>query len=405
MNITANLNVNIRTILQDVKWGKPVIVIDDANRENEGDIMIAADKITTKQVNFLTQHARGLVCVAMTGERLDALQLPPMVHDNTEPFHTDFAVSVNARAGVTTGISAADRAATIKALIHPKTKPQDLVRPGHVFPLRAKAGGVLQRAGHTEAAVDLARLAGLAPAGVTCEIMNPDGSMARLPQLHQFAKRHKLHIVTIADLIAYRKQSETLIQRLAEATIPTPYGAWQLVAFGAPCEHQQHLALVKGKVSGKKNVVVRMHSECLTGDIFQSQRCDCGSQLEAAMEYINNVGSGVIVYLRQEGRGIGLVNKLKSYNLQDQGYDTVEANVKLGFAPDLRDYGIGAQILKAVGLSTIQLLTNNPKKIVGLKGHGLKITKQLPLQIQSNQHNLKYLRTKQTKMGHMLKHL
>lgn len=392
----------IQAILKDIQRGKPVIVVDDASRENEGDIMIAADKITAKQVNFLTQYARGLVCVALTGERLDELQLPVMVQDNTDPYKTAFTVSVNARHGVHTGISAADRAITIKALVHQKTTAYDLVRPGHIFPLRAKSGGVLQRAGHTEAAVDLARLAGLNPAGVTCEIMNPNGTMARLPQLKIFAHKHGFKIVSIADIISYRKQQETLVHRLAEATIPTPYGAWKLIAFGVPCEHQQHLALVKGKVVGNTNIVVRMHSECLTGDIFQSQRCDCGPQLEAAMEYINKVGSGVIVYLRQEGRGIGLVNKLKSYNLQDAGYDTVEANIKLGFAPDLRDYGIGAQILKELGLSTIQLLTNNPKKVVGLEGHGLKITKQLPLQIQSNTHNLNYLRTKQKKMGHTL---
>lgn len=393
---------NIQTILKDVQRGKPVIVVDDAKRENEGDVMIAADKITARQVNFLTQYARGLVCVALTGERLDLLQLPPMVQDNTDPYKTDFTVSVNARQGVHTGISAADRAITIKALVHSKTTAYDLVRPGHVFPLRSKPGGVLQRAGHTEAAVDLARLAGLTPAGVTCEIMNADGSMARLPQLKKFASQHGLHIVTIADLIAYRKQQESLVQKLATATIPTAFGKWTVVAFASQTEQHQHVALIKGTVAGKKNVMVRMHSECLTGDVFQSQRCDCGPQLQAAMKQIADNGSGVIVYLRQEGRGIGLANKLLSYVLQDRGFDTVEANEKLGFAPDLRDYGIGAQILKELGLSTIKLLTNNPKKVVGLEGHGLKITKQLPLQIIPNPYNLKYLKTKRTKMGHTL---
>ncbi|MFA5995008.1 MAG: bifunctional 3,4-dihydroxy-2-butanone-4-phosphate synthase/GTP cyclohydrolase II [Patescibacteria group bacterium] len=393
----------IQSILQDIKKGKPVILVDDANRENEGDLVVAADFASAKWINLMLQTARGIVCVALPEERCRALNLPLMVVDNTDPYGTNFTVSVDAKIGIHTGVSAQDRATTIKALINPKTTPYDLVRPGHVFPLQAKPGGVLQRAGHTEAAVDLARLAGLTPAGVTCEIINADGTMARLPQLLRFAKKHKIKIASIADLIEYRRNHEQQITQLASATIPTKLGEWTVAVFGSPMDQfQQHVALIKGEIKHKNNVVVRMHSECITGDVFHSQRCDCGAQLAAAMEYINKVGSGVIVYLRQEGRGIGLVNKLLAYRLQDKGLDTVEANLKLGFAADLRDYGIGAQILKALGLSTIKLLTNNPKKVIGLNGYGLKIVQQIPLQIKANKHNKKYLHTKQKKMGHKL---
>lgn len=384
------------------KAGKPIVVVDDANRENEGDVQCAASKVTPQLVNFMIKEARGLVCVALPHERLQALHLAPMVSDNTDPYKTDFAVSVNARFGVTTGISAFDRAHTIRTLIDPKTKPIDLVRPGHVFPLRARAGGVLTRAGHTEAAVDFAALAGFVPAGVTCEIVHPSGKMARLPQLVQFARKHKLPLVTIADLIAYRRKHERCVKQLATASIPTEFGIWQMMVFQSPADDKQHVVLVKGDVSGKRNVWVRVHSECFTGDVFGSQRCDCGEQLHAAMRQINDHGSGVVLYMRQEGRGIGLVNKLHAYVLQDAGLDTVEANLRLGFPADLREYGIGAQILHELGLSTIELLTNNPKKIVGLEGFGLRVTKQRPLQTKSNVHNRRYLQTKRTKLGHTL---
>lgn len=388
--------------LRDFKRGRPVIVVDDAKRENEGDIQIPATKATPKIVNFMIKEGRGLVCVALPDERLRALHLPAMVGENTDPYQTDFAVSVNARFGVSTGISAFDRAQTIQALIDPKTKPADLVRPGHVFPLRAKAGGVLRRAGHTEAAVDLASLAGYVPAGVTCEIIDDSGRMARLPQLIKFARRHKLGLVTIADLIAFREKTDRSVKAIANASIPTPYGQWQMIMFASPLDQQQHVALVKGDIAGKKNVLVRVHSECFTGDIFGSQRCDCGEQLDTALQRIAAHGSGVLLYLRQEGRGIGLVNKLHAYTLQDAGFDTVQANRRLGFPADMREYGIGAQILHELGLSTIHLLTNNPKKIVGLEGFGLHITKHLPLQIKPNTHNAAYLKTKKNKLGHLL---
>ncbi len=397
-----NTTSTIEEALKDVHKGKPIIVVDDASRENEGDIMVAASKADAKVINFMATHARGLICVALSGERLQALQLPPMVADNTDPYKTDFAVSVNARANVETGISAADRAETVKVLIDPKTTPYDLVRPGHIFPLRAKPGGVLQRAGHTEATVDLAKLAGLPAAGVTCEIMNANGTMARMPQLTKFAKQHRLKIVAIEDLIAYRKMKDHQIVQVAGAPIPTPYGKWQLSVFESTIDGEEHLALVKGDVQGKKDVLVRVHSECLTGDVFGSQRCDCGEQLSKAMEYIDKEGEGVILYMRQEGRGIGLVNKLNAYVLQDSGLDTAEANKKLGFPVDLREYGIGAQMLSELGLTSIRLLTNNPKKIIGLEGHGLTVTEQLPLQVQPNENNLRYLKTKKEKMGHSL---
>lgn len=393
----------ISQALKDLKCGKPLIVVDDADRENEGDLFIPAQFATTKIVNFMATHARGLICVALPEERLRALNLPPMVERNTDPYGTDFTVSVNARNNVETGISAADRAETIRVLIDPKTTPYDLVRPGHIFPLRAKPGGVLQRAGHTEAAVDLPRLAGLTPAGVTCEIMNANGTMARLPQLIVFARKHKLKIVSIADLIAYRKHIDHSVKQVAAAPIPTKYGQWTMTVFESAADNNQHIALVRGDVYGKKNVLVRVHSECITGDVFSSLRCDCGDQLKKAMKIIDHHGSGVIVYMRQEGRGIGLVNKLNAYLLQDAGLDTAEANKKLGFPVDLRDYGIGAQILSQLGLTSIQLLTNNPKKIVGVSGYGLKVVKQLPLEIPANPQNERYLRTKKQKMGHTLR--
>lgn len=395
----------IKEALQDLRKGKPVVVVDDANRENEGDVQIPAEFVTPKIINFMVTHARGLVCVAMPAARLRALELHPMVQQNSDPYQTAFTVSVNARHGVTTGISAFDRAATVKTLIAGKTKPQDLVRPGHVFPLQAQPGGVLQRAGHTEAAVDLAKLINRTPAGVTCEILNADGTMARLPQLKKFAKTHGLKIISIADLIAYRRTTEHTVHQIANANIPTGTGDWQLVLFESSTDGLQHMAMIKGDVAGKRNVPVRVHSECFTGDVMGSQRCDCGEQLHSAMQYIEQQGQGVILYLRQEGRGIGLANKLHAYLLQDAGLDTVEANLHLGFPADLRDYGMGAQMLQQLGLTTIQLLTNNPKKIVALDGFGLKVTKIIPLQIKPNRYNRRYLQTKQQKLGHLLDNL
>ncbi len=384
-----------------------IIVVDDPKRENEGDLVIAAEKCTEASVNFMARHGRGLICVPMTNKRLDELNLHPMVNASSwtrEPGRdTAFSVSVDARQGTTTGISALDRAKTIQALISPKTKPDDLIRPGHIFPLRSKEGGVLVRAGHTEAAVDLARLAGLkSSAGVICEILNQDGSMARTPQLMRFAKKYKLRIVTIQDLIEYRRSKERLVKRMATAHLPTKFGDFLIHLYEETLTGKQHLALTKGLVEGSKRVLVRVHSSCVTGDVLFSERCDCGKQLSAALERLSREEAGVLIYLSQEGRGIGLLNKLKSYNLQDKGLDTVEANIALGFKPDLREYGIGAQILADLGLSTIRILTNNPRKIVGIEGYGLKVIERVAIETPATPHNARYLRAKKRKLGHWL---
>ncbi len=393
----------IPEVIEDIRNGKLIIVVDDEGRENEGDLLMAAEKVTPEAVNFMVRHARGLVCAPMTGERLDELKIPMMVNENTSAHCTAFTVSVEAKHNVTTGISAHDRAHTVKVLVDPASKPGDIVHPGHIFPLRARDGGVLVRAGHTEAAVDMARLAGLYPAGVICEIMNEDGSMARLGELENFATAHNLKIASIADLIAYRRRHEKLVRKVTETKLPTKFGDFKAVAYKSETDADQHVALVLGDVAVCKPALVRVHSECLTGDVFGSLRCDCGEQLEAALKMIAGEGCGVLLYMRQEGRGIGIHNKLCAYALQDQGMDTVEANIHLGFDADLRDYGIGAQILVDLGLSEIRLLTNNPKKVVGLEGYGLKVVETVPVIIPPNPYNLKYLQTKQQKMGHLLK--
>jgi 3,4-dihydroxy 2-butanone 4-phosphate synthase / GTP cyclohydrolase II len=388
--------------IEDIQAGKFVIVVDDEDRENEGDLVMAAEKVTADAINFMAVNARGLICVPLTGQRLDELKIPMMVTNNTSKFTTAFSVSVEARAGTTTGISAADRAQTVQVLIDPKTRPDDLLMPGHMFPLRAKDGGVLVRAGQTEAAIDLARLAGLVPAGVLCEIMNEDGTMARMPQLESVAAKFGLKIVSVAELIAYRRRHEKLVQRVAEAKLPTAYGEFTAIAYKSDVDADEHVALVMGDVSTSKPALVRVHSECLTGDVFRSRRCDCGEQLDKAMEMIAEEGRGVIIYMRQEGRGIGFHNKIRAYALQDKGLDTVEANISLGFPADKRDYGIGAQIMADLGLHDLRLLTNNPKKVIGLESYGLKVVETVPIECEPNQHNLFYLQTKKEKMGHTL---
>lgn len=393
---------SIASVIADIRKGKMVIVVDDADRENEGDLIMAAQYVTPAAINFMAKHGRGLICVPTSSERLQQLGIERMVKQNREVFRTDFQVSVDAARGIGSGISAADRAKTIAAMASPTAVPDDLVQPGHVFPLRAKPGGVLQRAGHTEAAVDLVTLADARPIGVICEIMNDDGTMARLPALQKFAKKHRLKLCTIADLIEYRRTREKLVERIETIKMPTDYGEFDLALYRSKLDGQHHLALIRGVVAGKKNVLVRVHSECLTGDVFGSRRCDCGPQLHQAMKHIADAGCGVIVYMRQEGRGIGLGPKIKAYKLQEQGYDTVEANQKLGYGMDLREYGLGAQILVDLGLKTIRLLTNNPKKLVGLVGYGLQVSEQVPIRVKPNPHNAKYLKTKQQKMGHLL---
>jgi 3,4-dihydroxy 2-butanone 4-phosphate synthase/GTP cyclohydrolase II len=392
----------ISEAIEDIKAGRFIVIVDDEGRENEGDLAMPAEKITPEAINFMAKYGRGLICLPIIGERLDELSIPMMVGENTSKHETAFTVSIEAKHRVSTGISAYDRAATIKAVLDPVTKPEDLARPGHTFPLRAKGGGVLVRVGHTEAIVDLARLAGLYPAGVICEIMNDDGTMARLPQLEAFTSQHGLKMVSIADLIAYRRRHEKLVTRVAQANLPTRYGNFIAIAYRSITDPDEHVALVKGDISGEEPVLVRVHSECLTGDVFGSLRCDCGDQIAMAMQSIAKEGRGVFLYMRQEGRGIGLHNKIAAYALQDEGLDTVEANESLGFPPDLRDYGIGAQILVDLGLRDIRLLTNNPRKVVGVEGYGLRVVETLPLIVEPNPINLHYLETKQQKLGHLL---
>ena len=392
----------IESVVADLRKGQMVIVVDDPDRENEGDLIMAGQFVTPAAVNFMVRFGRGLICVPTTSERLHQLGIERMVRQNRETFKTDFQVSVDAATSITTGISAGDRAETIRRMAEPTATPEDLIQPGHIFPLRARPGGVLQRAGHTEAAVDLVQLAGCRPIGVICEIMNDDGSMARMPQLAAFARKHHLKICTISDLIEYRRAREKLIERVEVVKLPTEYGDFNLHLYESRLDGRHHLALVCGEVAGRKNVLVRVHSECLTGDVFGSKRCDCGPQLHQAMKQVAEAGCGVVLYMRQEGRGIGLGPKIKAYKLQEQGYDTVEANQQLGFGMDLREYGIGAQILADLGLKTIRLLTNNPRKMIGLKGYGLAIVEQLPLRIKPNPHNARYLETKRAKLGHLL---
>ncbi len=392
--------------IEDIAKGKMVILVDDEDRENEGDLCMAAEKITADDINFMAKYGRGLICLSLTPQRVDELKLPMMSEENTSSFGTPFTVSIEAKKGVTTGISAQDRAVTIKTAIDPKTRPEDIARPGHTFPLKSKTGGVLQRAGQTEGSVDLARLAGLYPAGVICEIMNDDGTMARMPQLIEFAKLHSLKIVAIKDLIQYRTRTECFVKRVATAKMPTRYGGdFTAIAYSNIVDDNIHVALVKGSISPEDRVLVRVHSECLTGDVFGSKRCDCGDQLHHAMEMIGREGKGVILYMRQEGRGIGLPSKLQAYELQDKGLDTVEANIQLGFKPDLRDYGIGAQILVDLGIKRMRLITNNPKKIIGLDGYHLKVVERVALETKPNDKNLLYLKTKKKKMGHLLENV
>lgn len=395
--------ISIEQAIEDIKAGKMVILTDDEDRENEGDLTIASEKVTPELINFMAKYGRGLICMSLSDERCKELKLPMMVDENTSAHETAFTVSIEAREGVTTGISAADRAKTVLTAIGDDTRPEDLARPGHIFPLRAKDGGVIVRAGHTEASADLARLAGLKPSGVICEIMDDDGTMARMPSLEKFSEEHGIGICTISELIAYRLENETFVHKKAEAVIPTGFaGEFKTIVYENELDDYQHIAMVKGEINTDEPVLVRVHSECLTGDIFGSMRCDCGDQLVKSMKKIEEEGSGVFLYIRQEGRGIGLVNKLKAYVLQDQGYDTVDANIKLGFKPDMRDYGVGAQILTDLGIKKMKLMTNNPKKMVGLEGYGLSIVEQVPIEIDPNEVNEGYLQCKKLRMGHML---
>ncbi len=392
----------IEAAVEAIRNGEMIIVVDDEDRENEGDLTIAADKITPDAINFMAKWGRGLICLPMTEERLAELDIPQMVPLNTARFDTAFCVSIEAKGATSTGISAGDRAATVLAAIDPRTRPADLARPGHMFPLRARTGGVLVRAGQTEAAVDLSRIAGLYPAGVICEIMNDNGTMARVPELAKFAKRHKLLMITIADLIQYRMRTESVVRRVASAALPTVHGDFRVIAFESLIDRETHVALIKGDIAGGENVMVRVHSRCLTGDVFHSARCDCGPQLDAAMEKIAGEGRGVLLYLNQEGRGIGLANKIRAYELQDEGFDTVEANERLGFKADQRDYGIGVQILKDLGVKSMRLLSNNPRKLVGIEGYQLSVADWIPLEIPASEHTRRYLKTKKDKLGHKL---
>jgi 3,4-dihydroxy 2-butanone 4-phosphate synthase/GTP cyclohydrolase II len=392
----------IEDAIAAIHAGDMVIVVDDANRENEGDLTIAAEKVTAEAINFMARYGRGLICVSMTPERLDELEIPLMVSQNSSRFETAFCVSIEAKGQTSTGISASDRAATVRAALDPATRPSDLARPGHMFPLRSRTGGVMVRAGQTEAAVDLARIAGLYPAGVICEIMNEDGTMARVPELTKFARRHGLLMVTIADLIKYRTRTESLVRRVASAKLPTDFGDFRISAFESLVDNQTHVAMVLGDIGDGKNILVRVHSQCLTGDVLHSIRCDCGAQLDAAMERISAEGRGVLLYLHQEGRGIGLANKIRAYELQDEGFDTVEANERLGFKADQRDYGVGVQILRDLGVRSMRLLSNNPRKLVGIEGYGLSVSEWLPLEIPASESTRRYLKTKKEKLGHKL---
>ncbi len=394
----------VEAAIEEIRAGRMVVVCDDEDRENEGDLTMAAQFVTPEAINFMAKEGRGLICLALTPQRCDELGLDLMAAKNESPFETPFTVTIEARDGVTTGISAADRARTIQVAIDPESAPRDLVQPGHVFPLKSKPGGVLERTGQTEAAVDLARIAGLNPAGVICEVMNDDGTMARVPDLARYCERHGLKMITVADLIAYRRRHDKLVERVVTTRLPTAFGEFDVVGYRSLVDDKHHVAMVKGEVDGEQDVIVRVHSECLTGDVFHSLRCDCGEQLESALAMIETEGRGVLLYLAQEGRGIGLLNKLKAYNLQDKGFDTVDANLELGLPVDLRDYGIGAQILSDLGLTSIRILTNNPKKIRGLEGYGLSVTDQIPIQHAPNPHNEAYLRAKRDRLGHSLHH-
>jgi 3,4-dihydroxy 2-butanone 4-phosphate synthase/GTP cyclohydrolase II len=399
---TSSPFATIDAAVDAYRRGEMIIIVDDEDRENEGDLAMAAEKIEASHINFMATHGRGLICLSMTGARLDELEVPLMVNQNSSRFETAFCVSIEAKGRTSTGISAADRAATVTTAIDPATRPADLARPGHVFPLRARDGGVLVRAGQTEASVDMARIAGLYPAAVICEIMNVDGTMARVPQLARFARKHGLALITIADLIRYRMRTEGLVRRIASARLPTEFGDFQVYAFEGLIDQQTHIALVRGDVGDGQAVMVRVHSKCLTGDVFHSARCDCGPQLHSAMQRIADEGRGVLLYLNQEGRGIGLANKIRAYELQDQGFDTVEANERLGFKPDQRDYGIGAQVLRDLGVRSMRLLTNNPRKFVGLEGYGLSVVESVPIEIPPSEHTRRYLRVKKDKLGHKL---